>query len=57
LLVEFGSVVDAPRYATEVQARMAGRNAPASMDQRIEFRIGIHQAEIMVEDGTSSAME
>ena len=51
LLVEFSSVVDALRCATEVQARMAERNAPASMDQRIEFRIGIHQGDIVVEDG------
>jgi len=51
LLVEFSSVVNALRCATEVQARMAERNAPASMDQRIEFRIGIHQGDIVVEDG------
>ena len=51
LLVEFASVVDALRCATEVQARMAERNARASMDQRIEFRIGIHQGDIVVEDG------
>src|SRR5215469_3731145 len=51
LLVEFGSVVDALRCATDVQARMAERNAPASVDRRIEFRIGIHQGDIVVEDG------
>src|SRR5215469_13924228 len=51
LLVEFGSVVDALRCATEVQAGMAERNAPASMDMRIQFRIGIHQGDIVVEDG------
>ena len=38
LLVEFGSVVDALRCATEVQAGMAERNATAPADKRIEFR-------------------
>src|SRR5215471_17657593 len=42
LLVEFSSVVDALRCATQVQAGMAGRNATASADKRIEFRIGIN---------------
>jgi len=51
LLVEFGSVVDALRCATEVQGSMAERNATAVADKRIEFRIGIHQGDILVEDG------
>jgi len=51
LLVEFSSVVDALRCATEVQARIAERNATASMEKRVEFRIGIHQGDIVVEDG------
>ena len=51
LLVEFGSVVDAVRCAAEVQAGMAERNAPVSIDKRIEFRIGIHQGDIVAEDG------
>jgi TolB-like protein/class 3 adenylate cyclase/tetratricopeptide (TPR) repeat protein len=51
MLVEFGSVVDALRCATEVQARMAERNAAVSVDPRIELRIGIHQGDIVVEDG------
>ena len=46
-LVEFASVVDALRCAVEVQ-RESG-DGPA--DHRIEFRIGIHQGEIVVEDG------
>ena len=40
LLVEFGSVVDALRCATEVQAGMAGRNSTVPEDRRVEFRIG-----------------
>ena len=42
LLVEFGSVVDALQCATEVQASIAERNATASDDKRIQFRIGIN---------------
>jgi adenylate cyclase len=51
LLVEFSSVVDALRCATEWQHGMNERNAAASGDNRIEFRIGIHQGDIVVEDG------
>jgi TolB-like protein/class 3 adenylate cyclase len=51
LLVEFVSVVDALRCAAEVQAAMAERNAGVAPDKRIEFRIGIHQGDIVVEDG------
>jgi adenylate cyclase len=51
LLVEFGSVVDALRCATEVQASMAERNATVPADKRIEFRIGINMGDIVVEDG------
>jgi adenylate cyclase len=51
LLVEFSSVVDALRCATEVQAGMAERNTAVSNDKRIEFRIGINMGDIVVEDG------
>jgi adenylate cyclase len=51
LLVEFGSVVDALRCATEVQEAMAGRNAGIGPVEQIEFRIGIHQGDILVEGG------
>src|SRR6516225_414457 len=50
LLVEFASVVDAVRYAVEVQRAMAERNAAMPEEKRIEFRIGIHQGDIIVED-------
>ena len=43
LLVEFSSVVDALRYASEWQHEMRQRNAPISDEDRIEFRIGVHQ--------------
>jgi adenylate cyclase len=51
LLVEFGSVVDALRCATEIQPEMAARNAQVPVDTCIEFRIGINVGDIVVEDG------
>jgi adenylate cyclase len=51
LLVEFASVVDALRCTAEIQAALAERNAPLPTDRRIEFRIGIHQGDVVVEDG------
>jgi adenylate cyclase len=51
LLVEFASVVDALRCAVEIQHAMAKRNAGVPDDKRIEFRIGIHQGDIVVEGG------
>jgi class 3 adenylate cyclase len=50
LLAEFTSVVDALRCAAEAQAGMTERNAAGPADQRIEFRIGIHQGDVVVED-------
>ena len=51
LLVEFGSLVDALRCATEVQAGMGERNATVPANKRIDFRIGINMGDIVVEDG------
>ncbi len=51
LLVEFASVVDALRCAAEMQTALAENNAPLPPDRRIAFRIGIHQGDIVVEDG------
>jgi adenylate cyclase len=51
LLVEFTSVVDALRCAAEVQAALTERNGAVPADRRIEFRVGIHQGDIVVEDG------
>jgi adenylate cyclase len=51
ILVEFQSVVDAVRCAVEVQRAMADRNAGVPAEKRIEFRFGIHQGDIIVEDG------
>jgi len=49
-LMEFASVVDAVRFAVDVQRAMAGRNAAAPEDRRIAFRIGINIGDVIVED-------
>src|SRR5262245_52039004 len=51
LLVEFGSVVEASRWACQGQRARTGRNAGVPPDNRIEFRIGINVGDIVVEDG------
>jgi adenylate cyclase len=51
LLVEFASVVDALRCATEVQQAIAGRNTDTVVAERVEFRIGINVGDIVVDDG------
>jgi TolB-like protein/class 3 adenylate cyclase/Flp pilus assembly protein TadD len=51
LLIEFGSTVDALRCATEVQEAMGERDAATAPDNRIALRIGIHQGDIVAEDG------
>jgi len=50
LLVEFHSVVEAVLCATEVQRRMAQRNADISPARWIQFRIGINLGDVIVED-------
>jgi adenylate cyclase len=51
LLVEFASAVDAARCAIEVQRSMAEQNAAVPQVKRIEFRIGIHVGDIIIDDG------
>jgi len=50
-LAEFISVVDAVRCATEIQKGMAARNTEVPDDERIDFRIGIHQGDIIIDSG------
>src|ERR1700722_4733349 len=50
LLVEFSSAVDAARCATEVQHGMAVQNSEVPQGLRIEFRIGIHVGDIIIDD-------
>jgi adenylate cyclase len=49
LLAEFPSVVDAVRCAAEIQRGMIDRNADASEDGRISFRIGVNLGDVIVE--------
>jgi class 3 adenylate cyclase len=49
-LVEFASVVDALRCADEIQRGMEEQNTDVPQDKRIEFRIGIHVRDIIVEE-------
>ena len=51
LLVEFASVIDGVRCASELQRAMAESNAPLRPNPRIEFRVGINVGDIAVEDG------
>lgn len=50
MLVEFSSAVEAADCAVKVQGGMAEQNAGGSQDTRIEFRIGIHVGDIIVDD-------
>jgi TolB-like protein len=50
ILVEYASAVDAVRSAVELQRSMAEQNAAVPQDQRIEFRIGIHIGDIIIDD-------
>jgi adenylate cyclase len=51
MLVEFAGVVDSVRCAVEVQQAMPGRDTAVGADNRIDFRNGIHQDDVLVEDG------
>jgi adenylate cyclase len=50
MLVEFPSVVNAVACAVDIQRRMRTRNVGVPEDRRIEFRIGVHLGDIIVED-------
>jgi adenylate cyclase len=49
ILIEFASVVDAVRCAVEVQRGMASRSSDLPSDKRIDFRMGIHLGDVVVE--------
>jgi adenylate cyclase len=50
MLVEFGSAVDAARCSVIIQEEMAIRNSSVPPELRIEFRIGIHVGDIIIDD-------
>ncbi len=49
LLAEFPSALDAARCALEIQRVVGARNDPLPAERRMEFRIGIHLGDVMVE--------
>ena len=49
ILIEFASVVDAVRCAIDVQRAMPICNADLMPEKRIEFRVGLHLGDVMVE--------
>jgi adenylate cyclase len=50
ILVEFASAVDAARCSVEIQGEMVKQNSHVPREQRIEFRIGIHVGDIIIDD-------
>ena len=50
MLVEFASAVDAARCAVAIQREMVQQNIGVSPELRIEFRIGIHVGDIIIDD-------
>jgi TolB-like protein/class 3 adenylate cyclase len=50
MLVEFASAVDAARCAVVVQHSVAQHNSDTPQQRRIEFRIGIHVGDIIIDD-------
>ncbi|MDM9626988.1 tetratricopeptide repeat protein [Rhizobium sp. S152] len=50
MLAEFSSVVNAVAFADEVQKASAGLNHSVPEELRIEFRIGIHLGDVLVEN-------
>jgi class 3 adenylate cyclase len=51
LTFEFSNVVEALRCATCLQRTLAERNRNLPAEKRIEFRIGIHQGDVIIQDG------
>jgi TolB-like protein/class 3 adenylate cyclase/Flp pilus assembly protein TadD len=48
-LVEFSSAFDAVRCFLEIQRGVPARNADFEPDKRIEFRVGVHVGDVMVQ--------
>jgi adenylate cyclase len=50
LLAEFPSAVDATRCAVEIQEALRAQNAARAPERRMEFRIGLHLGDVLVEE-------
>jgi TolB-like protein/class 3 adenylate cyclase len=51
LLAEFASALEAVSCAVEIQRVVAARNASLPSERRMEFRVGVHLGDVMVEGG------
>ena len=51
ILAEFPSAVEAVQCAVEVQRELASHNAELELARRMEFRIGIHVGDVILDDG------
>lgn len=51
VLATFASVVSALQCAIRIQTAMAERNAEAAVRKRVDFRMGLHAADVVVEGG------
>src|SRR5258708_14818378 len=51
VLAEFGSAVDAVRFAMEAQGAWAKANSPLPETRHINFRIGVHVGDVLVRAG------
>ena len=51
ILAEFPSAVDAIQCAVEAQARLAAANRDLPADRRLEFRVGVHVGDVVVQGG------
>jgi adenylate cyclase len=51
LLAEFASIVDAVRYAAEIQRGMINREPGVPDERRIRFRIGVNLGDVIAEGG------
>src|SRR5262245_30639503 len=49
VLAEFPSALDAVRAAVEIQRALEASNAQLPPDRRLEFRIGVHLSDVMVD--------
>jgi class 3 adenylate cyclase len=49
ILAEFGSAVEAVRYATEIQAALRTRNDHLPEERQVRFRIGVNLGDVMVQ--------
>lgn len=50
ILIEYPSAVEAVGCAVTIQRMMSERNAGIPLDRRVEFRVGVHEGDIVVDD-------